>query len=422
LRPALDAAPGLEVSAHCLAADQVLAAVEARQVEAVVLAWGLHRLSEDVLLQLERGRLPVVLLVPDTDAPRWQAQSASVLPMHVEPGTLCDTIRAAVRGERFRPTPSSGARPVEPTAPPEETDLQVIVVAGAAGSPGRTTVAINLATALGAVAPTVLIDADFASPAVAAYVNADPSRNICTLAHAVREGPQVWRRAIDEELQLLHPRSRGARVLCGMPKREMRSSVSPAALERIIAELAHQYRYVIVDIGSELLGLEAVPTLHRAALLAAHHVLIVTMPDLVGLWHARTTLSQLGGLRDLGGTQHSMVINRHDSRHHHTREEIEWHLATPTSVVVPYDYAALRRSAADQFPVVVDASSRAGGAMLALAERVHNGRVRLPPPGADPVSAPWWHFLDRMRFRRTGRSAGPSGRKSASPRDRDRSW
>ena len=52
--------------------------------------------------------------------------------------------------------------------------------------------AINLATALGAVEPTVLIDADFASPSVAAYLDRDPSRNLCTLAHAVRESPHAW--------------------------------------------------------------------------------------------------------------------------------------------------------------------------------------------------------------------------------------
>ena len=43
LRPAFDAADDVIVVAQCLAAEQVLQAVEARQVDAVVVAWSLHR-------------------------------------------------------------------------------------------------------------------------------------------------------------------------------------------------------------------------------------------------------------------------------------------------------------------------------------------------------------------------------------------
>src|SRR5688500_4185577 len=71
LRPALEAAHDLEVAAQCLAADQLLEVVQTRQVDAVVVAWGLHRLSESVLAQLERARLPMLVLVPDPDNERW---------------------------------------------------------------------------------------------------------------------------------------------------------------------------------------------------------------------------------------------------------------------------------------------------------------------------------------------------------------
>ena len=67
LRPALDADLDLAIAVHCLAADQVLQAVEARRVDAVVLAAGLHRLNEPLLRDLERTRTPVVLLAADDD-------------------------------------------------------------------------------------------------------------------------------------------------------------------------------------------------------------------------------------------------------------------------------------------------------------------------------------------------------------------
>ena len=307
LRPALDAAADFEVVVQCLAADQLQEVVHTRQVDAVVVAWGLHRLSESVLTQLERGRVPLLLLAPDPESERWQSRQAVVLPMQVEPAALCEAIQAVARGERplaARPTSALEAAQTRSAEPPDPEQLTVVAVAGGAGSPGRTTVAINLATALGAVEPTVLIDADVASPSVAAYLDRDPSRNLCTLAHAVRESPHVWGRALEDELQPLHACSRAGVVLCGLPKRELRASVSAAALERLVAELRVRYRYVVLDVGAELLGLEAVPTLHRSALQLAQHVLLVTAPDLVGLWHARTVLGQLERQVDIRAGSH----------------------------------------------------------------------------------------------------------------------
>ena len=396
LRPALDAAADFEVVVQCLAADQLQEVVHTRQVDAVVVAWGLHRLSESVLTQLERGRVPLLLLAPDPEAERWQSRQAVVLPMQVEPAALCEAIQAVARGERplaARPPSALEATQTRSAEPPDPEQLTVVAVAGGAGSPGRTTVAINLATALGAVEPTVLIDADFASPSVAAYLDRDPSRNLCTLAHAVRESPHVWGRALEDELQPLHPCSRAGVVLCGLPKRELRASVSAAAFERLVAELRVRYRYVVLDVGAELLGLEAVPTLHRSALQLAQHVLLVTAPDLVGLWHARTVLGQLERQVDIQPDRISLVVNRHDARHHHTRAEIEWHLGYPSAAVVPHDYTALQRAVAEQYPVVVDPSSRAGRALLGLAERLHKGRIRLPAPQEHGESHGAWSRL-----------------------------
>ena len=65
LRPALDADDELQVAVCCLAADHVVQCVEGSAVDAVVLAMGLHRLSESVLAQLEQAGMPTVLLVPE---------------------------------------------------------------------------------------------------------------------------------------------------------------------------------------------------------------------------------------------------------------------------------------------------------------------------------------------------------------------
>ena len=111
------------VAAHCLAADQLLEVVHARQVDAVVVAWGLHRLSDSVLAQLERARVPLLLLVPDPEASAGSSRQATLLPMEVEPAALREAVHAAARGERplRQPDPrcARSSRRRGPSRPPD---------------------------------------------------------------------------------------------------------------------------------------------------------------------------------------------------------------------------------------------------------------------------------------------------------------
>src|SRR2546427_12343028 len=84
LRPALDAVDDLVVVAHCRSAEQLLQTAQARQVDAGVVAWSLHRLTDAVLEQIERCGLPTVLLVPDPDDSRWASRSGPVLVVTAE--------------------------------------------------------------------------------------------------------------------------------------------------------------------------------------------------------------------------------------------------------------------------------------------------------------------------------------------------
>jgi Flp pilus assembly CpaE family ATPase len=432
LRPALDAADDVVVVAQSLAADQLLQAVESRLADAVVVAWSLHRLSEAVLEQLDQSGLPVVLLVPDPDDERWRARRGPVLPLDTDAATIREVVLAARRGERsftksltrIRPTPEPVT--LKAADAPEGPPHGIIAVAGGVGSPGRTTVAINLATALGAAAPTVLVEADLSSPALAAYLDRDPSRNLCTLAHAVRDEPRAWGPALADELQPLARQSPQAVVLCGPPKREMRTSIAPAFLERLLVELAHRYRYVVVDVGADLLGMESAAANHRAVLASARHVLAVSASDLVGLWHARTVLDQLE--RQLGIDRRSvgLVLNRHDSRYHHGQSEVEWHLGAPIAAVVPYDHQASQRAILEQRPLVVDPTSRASRALISLAERMHADKLHLSgEPARQERSETWWRrVLPRARPTASLRAASaPASLRLAVPRERrGRAW
>jgi Flp pilus assembly CpaE family ATPase len=268
-------------------------------------------------------------------------------------------------------------------------------------------VAINLAAALGSAAPTVLVEVDLCAPALAGYLDRDPTRGLCTLAYAVREDPRAWPGALTDELQPLTSNAPGVSVLCGPPKREMRTSIAPSFVERLVAELAQRYRYVILDVGPDLLGMDSAAANHRAALASAQRLLVVSGSNLVGLWHTRTALEHLE--RQLGVQRQAvhLVLNRHDVRHHHARAEVEWHLGSPVAAVIPADYPATERAIAEQRPLVAETGTRAGRALLELAERLHEGRLRLPPQvGPRDTRSRWWRRIwPRGEPRVTRRSA-----------------
>jgi MinD superfamily P-loop ATPase len=397
LRPALDARDDLVIVAQCLAADQLLQLVATQQVDAVVVAWTLHRLTDALLDELDRPGLTLVLLVADTAEERWQRRSGPVLPISSDPETVYQAIAAARPG--LRPTARRIAEP-EPVVrkpvdrhPADGTLGGTIAVVGGAGSPGRTTLAINLAMALGAATPTALVELDLCAPAAAAYLDADPSRNVCTLAHAVRDDPALWGPALGDELQPLGSASTNAVLLCGPPKREMRASLGPGLVERLIDELVQRFSWVVLDIGPELMGIDVVPATHRAALARGQHILAVTAADFVGLWHTRTALDQLERLVAIERRRVNLILNRHDARFHHSRQEVEWHLGAQVVAVVPFDHAGQERAVALQRPAVLDPSSRAGRSMLVLAEALHHGRLRLPAPRSVRETASWWQRL-----------------------------
>ena len=61
------------------------------------------------------------------------------------------------------------------------------------------------------------------------------------------------RMPFDRSLQALGGRSTEAAVLCGVPKLDLRVGITARFLDRLIQELRTAYRYVILDIGAELL-------------------------------------------------------------------------------------------------------------------------------------------------------------------------
>ncbi len=376
---------GYIIADRCLSADQLLAALSPESADAVLLAADLHRLTRAALDDVLARRIPAVVL--------WNGQLDArggrtvCLPLDATAADLQAALDELLGGH----APAVVAPSVTPEPPPTvepqpdepEVEHAVVAVTSGYGSPGRTTLAINLAAALGAVAPTALVDADLVGPSVAAYLDLDPTRNLYMLAHAGPETVRDWDRALDQELQSLDPRSRQAVALCGVPKPEMRSGISTRFMERLLAELRQRYRYVVVDTGPVLAGTDR--GLHRQTLVSAGRVLLLATSDLVGLWHARRALNACRPEELAAGERLALVINRYDRRRHHGRAEIEWGLDAPLAGVVPYDHLHAERAIAAQRPMVVLPKGPAAKALLELADRLHGGGLALPP---DPLKRP----------------------------------
>jgi MinD-like ATPase involved in chromosome partitioning or flagellar assembly len=383
LLPALSEGGALVVVERCLSADQLVGVLPTCQIDLALVADDLHRLSDDALAALAHTRVPLVVLAARPNDPRWQTGHATVLPLDAPPDVVLGALLAAWHGERPRPTPPSvdvSERLVSDTKESQRTEVATIAVASGHGSPGRTLVAVNLAVALGAVAPTILVDADVQGPSVAAYLDLDPTRNLFMLGHTDPRTPREWERTIAQETQPLGPRSPQGIALGGVPKPEMRAGISARFFESLLAELRQRYRYVVLDVGADLLGQEVV--LHRLALGASDQILFVGGADLIGLWHARVGLGVLDRTLGVPADRVALVINRHDRRFHHRRAEIEWALGRPTAVVIPEDPAHVQKAVLAQRPLVLDRRSLATRQVLDLAGRVHGGTIVLPPEPA----------------------------------------
>lgn len=416
LLPALSVRDDVQVVERCLSADQLLDAVAAGRVDVVVVAADLHRLGSGPLADLTTTRLPMVLLVAEPRETRWQAQPGVILPLEADPELVDRAIMAAARGERMAPlAPVAEPIPSDARVEPEpklETDyLSVIAVGSGAGSPGRTTVALNLAAALGAVQPTVLVDLDLAGPSLAAALDADPTRNLYMVAHAEPDAPWEWDRAVEAEVQPIdRSRSPFGHLLCGIPKPDMRGRITPRFVERLLVALQRRYRYVILDTGAELFGAEG--GVHRTALALCQQVLLVCSADLVGTFRAKTTLGLLESHLHISPSRVALVVNCHDARFHHGRTEIEWALNASTACVVPYDHLGMQRALASQRPAVLLRHGAAARAVLDLAERIHGGKVVLPP---EPKSAegPRWRRLPAVPWLKRADRATPSSESAA---------
>ena len=299
-------APTSEVSVvrRCVDATDLTAVVIAGLAEVVIVGPRLPRLDLGAIELIAASGVPILGVHGHDDelgADRLrQLGVASLVPVEAAdaPASASAVALAAAELRRQRLEPVAAdyllAGPVRAAAG------QLIAVLGAAGSPGRTTLALSLgahATSLGSV---LVVDADASSPSAAAMLGVlvDES-GLARACRSVSEGGRV----VGGVLPLSVNAGSGLRLLTGATH-----PLRPTAVARVLGACLEEFDTVVVDTppwsGSE----SDASTIVDAVLGCADVVVVVGSADPVGLVRVLPLLHRLAA--DAPQAQHVVVLNR----------------------------------------------------------------------------------------------------------------
>ncbi len=235
---------------------------------------------------------------------------------------------------------SGRERTAEPRAKKGATG-RIIGFCAPKGGTGRTTLAINIAASLRELTDQglVLVDADYAAPALDVILNLDSGRDISELLPKITQ--------LDERLisSVLRDHTLGISVLLAPPPGEYASSISLPQVQQILMVLKRMFPWVVVDTGLPL------NETAFAFLDSADRILVTALPEMVGLRNTRLLLEQL---RNQGYSQDKLwiVLNRADMKGGVSRDDIEERLKISFRHVVPNDQPLVTHSINRGIPLV----------------------------------------------------------------------
>jgi len=388
----------ITITRRCMTAAEMLACLRQGEADVALVGTGLQGLGTDVADALRDLGRPVVVLAPPGGEDWWRQRlpaarvlaAGRTLDAALVRSAVADAV-AAAPGVRpaGRATRASAGSVREHRASlsgpgvvngPEAAFGRLVGVLGPPGGVGVTTTAISVATLLGRVASTLLIDLRMGAASVASALDLDARRNLYMLAYAAPADAAAWQRAFDLEVQPLHSSSAQGFVLAGLPTTLPGLQVGRPFVEALLHEARLRWAFVVVDAGVIPLtgGLEGS---ERLVLGAADPLLLVSGCDLVSLQRTQVALERLRGIGmegDITDGRLMVVANRHDHRNHHDRVELGHVLEAPLAAVVPEDRAA-QRALRDQQPLVsVAPRGRATRAFLELGSVITDGSQVAP--------------------------------------------
>jgi Flp pilus assembly CpaE family ATPase len=379
---------GVDVVRRCVDLADLLAAAASGTARAVLLSADLRRFDRDALARLDAAGVAVVALVvpaagsstdaatgsPGGDAERRLRQLgvAHILGSDAGPEAISAAVTAAVARSvlgGLEPLRTGYAEPRaafadtgraerdDSPAPIEPGTGRVVAVWGPTGAPGRTTVAVTLATELAALArPTLLIDADCYGGVIAQVLGMlDESPG---LAAAVRQATAgtLDSAGLDRLAGAIGP---NLRVLTGIARADRWPEFRPAGLLAVLALARVLVPLTVIDCGfaleqDEELSYDTAAPRRNGSTLAvladADVVLAVGSADPVGLQRLVRGLAELH--EAVPACRPRVVVNRvrngpvHGDAAHQIRAALLRHAGIDDVVLVPYDRQSLDQAIA----------------------------------------------------------------------------
>lgn len=263
-----------------------------------------------------------VVLIADPSAGTWQAAMRAGVRDLLSPSAGVEEIRAAV--DRASQAAAGRRRVLRPVSETARYTGRVITIASPKGGVGKTTVSTNLAIGLTESAPqsTVLVDLDVQFGDCASALGLTPEY---TLPDAVR-GPASEDTMILKTFLTQHPS--GLYAVCGAESPAAGDTVRAADVTRLLASLAREFRYVVVDTAPGL----SEQTL--AALDRATDVVMLSSMDVPGVRGLRKELDVLRELAMIPAGRH-VVMNFADPKGGLSVRDVELAIGTGVDVVLP---------------------------------------------------------------------------------------
>ncbi len=219
---------------------------------------------------------------------------------------------------------------------------RIVVFCAPKGGTGRTTLAINTAIGLHEIdkRPVVIVDADYAAPALDVALNLDLERNVCDLL------PRLTR--LDEDLieSVLAEHTSGIKALLAPPPADLATPLTLPQVQHILVMLKRMFPWVIVDLGLPM------DETAFAFLDSADRIVMTVLPEMVGLRNTRLMLNRFAD-EGYPAEKTWLVLNRSTIRGGVSQENIEKRLNVPIQFTVPDDQPLVTHTINRGVPLMV---------------------------------------------------------------------
>lgn len=346
---------GLHVVRRCVDIADLVSTAASRQATVAFVSAGLRGLDREVIARLGEEEVAVVGVSPEfssADEAALRSLGVDVILSVDALESLEEAVETAIRGSRHEAAAleRSVVADWQGAVAAARRSGEVLAVWGPTGAPGRSVIALGLASELAALgAPTTIIDCDVYGGSIAQLLGLlDEASGLLAAARSANSG-QLTPTLLARQARAVTPTMR---VVTGLPRADRWVEVRPHGIRDIVAASREVSAFSILDCGfsleldEEISYDTAAPRRNGAtvaALETADTVIVVGAADPVGLSRLVRALAEL---KDV--VPHStpvVVVNRMRAGLGWSREDIVDTLARaigPSPVVfMPDDQAAV---------------------------------------------------------------------------------